>query len=122
MNKEQINTNPVLKLSFEFSLQVIQYCEQLEAAKKFIISRQLLRSGTSIAANLFESQNAESAADFIHKMKVAGKEVDETTFWLILCEQTKGYPPPDQLMDTITAIGKLIGKIIATTRKRMKGI
>ena len=66
-----MDNNPVLKLTFEFSLMVIQYCEVLESNKKYVLSRQLLRSGTSIGANCMEAQNAECKADFIHKIKIA---------------------------------------------------
>jgi hypothetical protein len=70
MRREVFESNPILKLSFDFSLMVIEYCEQLESLKKFVLSRQLLRSGTSVGANCMEAQNAESKADFIHKMKI----------------------------------------------------
>ena len=79
MKKESIENNPILKLTFEFALETIKYCEVLEERKKYILSRQLLKSGTSIGANSREAQNAESKGDFIHKFKIAAKEVDETT-------------------------------------------
>jgi four helix bundle protein len=56
-----------------FSLLAIKYCEQLDNQKKFILSKQLLRSATSIGANSMEAQNPESKADFIHKIKIAAK-------------------------------------------------
>ena len=62
--------NRILNLSFEFAHGVIQYCDLLETEKKYVLARQLLRSGTSIGANVREAQNAESKADFIHKMKL----------------------------------------------------
>ena len=61
----------------------------MEIEKKFVISRQILRSGTSTGANAMEAKNAESKADFIHKMKIAAKEAGETQYWLMLC----GYSP-----------------------------
>ena len=73
----------------EVALLIIEYCEKLEVSKKFVISGQLLKSGTSIGANIHEAQNAESRADFIHKMKIAAKELEETKYWLRLCEQSK---------------------------------
>ena len=69
--------NEILELSFEFALQVIEYCELLEEKRKYVIARQLLKSGTSIGANVREAQNAESNQDFIHKLKIAAKEADE---------------------------------------------
>lgn len=92
MQKKLLEENPILKLSFDFSLKVINYCEKLEATRKFVIAKQLIRSGTSIGANIMEAQNPESKDDFIHKMKVAAKEADETQYWLLLCDYTQGYP------------------------------
>ena len=70
--------NVIVDKSVDFSLAIIKYCEVLEQDKKFVIARQLLRSSTSIGANIFEAQNAESKADFIHKMKLVLKELRET--------------------------------------------
>ena len=78
MKKELFDNNPILKLSFDFALLTIEYCERLETEKEYIIARQLLKSGTSIGANAMEAQNGESKADFIHKMKIAAKEAEES--------------------------------------------
>ena len=78
--------NIILKLTFRFSLEIIKYCEALELNKKFVIANQLLKSGTSIGANVREAQNAESKPDFVHKFKIAEKEIEETNYWLELCE------------------------------------
>ena len=77
-NKQQPNL--IVELSLEFALKIIRYTESLEANRKYVISRQLLRSGTAIGAAVREAQNAESKADFIHKMKIAAKEADETDY------------------------------------------
>ncbi len=69
--------NAIQNLSFEFALDTIANCEVLENNNKFLISRQLLKLGTSIAANVTEAQNAESKQNFIHKMKIASKEPEE---------------------------------------------
>lgn len=66
--------NVVVEKSIEVSLLVIEYCEVLESERKYIIARQLLKSGTSIGANVHEAQNAESKADFIHKKKLQQKK------------------------------------------------
>ncbi|MDB5193738.1 MAG: hypothetical protein JWQ96_3301 [Segetibacter sp.] len=83
--------NVIVEKSIAFSLTIISYCEVLEQDKKYVIAKQLLRSATSIGANIFEAQNAESKADFIHKMKIAAKEASETLYWLILCERSSSY-------------------------------
>ncbi len=67
--------NVIVDLTFRFSLRIIEYAEKLEAERKYVVGRQLLRSGTSIGANVREAQNAESKADFIHKFKVAAKRL-----------------------------------------------
>jgi four helix bundle protein len=77
--------NVIVEKTFSFALKVIEFCEILEEKKKYVIARQLLKSGTSIGANVREAQNAESKADFIHKIKIAAKEADETEYWLLLC-------------------------------------
>lgn len=84
--------NVIVQKSFEFALKVIDYCEQLEELRKYVIARQLLKSGTSIGAIIHEAQNAESKADFIHKLKIAAKEADETEYWLLLCQESANYP------------------------------
>jgi len=70
--------NVIIEKSLQFALKIIEFCEQLEAQKKYVVANQLLKSGTSAGANIREAQNAESKADFIHKLKIASKELDET--------------------------------------------
>lgn len=66
-----------LNLTLEFAVEVMQYVEILEREKRYVLAMQLLKSGTSIGANVREAQNAESKANFIHKFKIAAKEVQE---------------------------------------------
>jgi four helix bundle protein len=63
-----------------------------------------------------EAQNAESKADFIHKFKIAAKEVEETKYWLILCKNSRNYPACDQLVSLLGEIDKIITKIISTNK------
>lgn len=118
MRKELINNNPIVKLSIEFALLIIEYCEQLESGKKFVIARQLLKSGTSIGANIMEAQNPESKADFIHKIKIAAKEAEETQYWLLLCDYAQTYPECKKLGEKVEEINKIISKIISSSRKK----
>ena len=113
-----LTENIILRKTIEFSLAVIEYAERLEELKKYVIARQLLRAGTSIGANVHEAQNAESKQDFIHKFKVAAKELEETKYWLVLCENSKSYPPCGHLSDLLNEIDKIITKIIATSKSR----
>ncbi|MFN8166416.1 MAG: four helix bundle protein [Bacteroidia bacterium] len=116
MKESRINENVILKLAIEFSLMAIEYCELLEKKKKFVVSNQLLKSATSIGANLFEAQNAESKPDFVHKVKLAAKEVDETKYWLILCSQSSSYPEASTLIDKLNNIERVINKILSTSK------
>lgn len=118
MKKEEIEANPILKMTFDFSLSVIDYCDILDGIKKYTISRQLLKSGTSIGANAMEAQNAESKADFIHKIKIAAKEADETQYWLLLCSFSTIYPECDSLLLNLESIQKVLNKILGTAKKK----
>lgn len=108
--------NLIVDLTFEFALKIIKYVEALQTAKKFVIANQLLKSGTSIGANVREAQNAESKIDFIHKMKVAAKEADETEYWLQLCKHSEGYVDNIDLLNDCIAISKVLSKIISTSK------
>ena len=118
MRQDKIEENVILKLSFEFALEVIAYTELLDEKKKYVLSRQLLRSGTSIGANVREAQNSESKADFIHKLKIAAKEADETEYWLQLCKFSKNYPNCDHLLKRIDEINKILSKILSTLKRK----
>ena len=109
--------NVIVELSFEFALKIISYVELLEKNRKYVIAKQLLRSGTSIGANVREAQNAESKADFIHKLKIAAKETDETEYWLLLCKNSEGYENCEVLINDCISIAKILSKIIASLKQ-----
>jgi len=115
---EKYKSNALLLHTFEFSLRIISYSEELTNQKKYILSNQLLRSATSIGANCKEAQNAESKADFIHKLKVAMKEADETEYWLFLCDAHPNYPDCTNHLNDLSGIIKLLNKIIATSKRK----
>jgi four helix bundle protein len=117
---ESEKKNTIVELSFEFALEIIEFTEQLELEKKFVIGRQLLKSGTSIGANVREAQSAESKADFIHKIKIAAKEAEETEYWLLLCQKAKNYPNCETLLQKINIISKVISKIISSSKSNSK--
>ena len=108
--------NVILTKTIAFSLEVIKYVELLEEKRKFVVANQLLKSGTSIGANVHEAQNAESKADFIHKFKIAAKEIEETKYWLVLCKNSSSYPECDHLEPLLIEIEKIITKIISTSK------
>ena len=110
------NKNLILELTLEFALNIIDFCEILEENKKFVIAKQLLKSGTSIGANVREAQSSESKADFIHKIKVAEKEAEETEYWLLLCKQSKNYIFDENLFEKLISIKKVLSKILTTAK------
>ncbi|HLW41948.1 MAG TPA: four helix bundle protein [Flavobacterium sp.] len=116
-NSPKYQNNPVLKETFELALMIVNYTELLEKNHKFVIAKQLIRAGTSIGANVKEAQNAESKADFIHKMKIALKEADETEYWLFICENLKSYPNPLGLLEKLNGVLKLLNKIISSSKR-----
>jgi four helix bundle protein len=108
--------NIIVNLTFKFALNIVVFCETLEEQKKYTIARQLIKSGTSIGANIREAQNAESKNDFIHKFKIAAKEVDETYYWLEICKEIKTYPFDQSLIDELDSISRIINKIISSSK------
>lgn len=116
MKKDIFEKNLIVRLTFEFALDIIDYCEVLEEKRRFVVATQLLKSGTSIGANVWEAQNAESKNDFIHKFKIAAKEMDETEYWLLLCKHSKKYSKDEKLFEKLESISKIINKIIASSK------
>ncbi len=113
----QQRENIIIKKTLDFALEIIRYCEILETKRKFAIANQLLKSGTSIGANIREAQNAESKKDFIHKFKIAAKEMDETEYWLELCHLSDSYPSISNLKEQLIEISKITNKIISTSKR-----
>ena len=108
----------IVDKTLEFALSIIEFAEELESRRKFVIANQILKSGTSIGANVREAQNAESKADFIHKMKIAAKEADETEYWLLLCQRSKSYPDCEAQQNEIKEIVKILSKIISSSKSK----
>ena len=88
--------NKIIDLSFAFALKIVAYTEKLEELRKYVISNQLLKSGTSVGANVREAQNCESKADFIHKFKIAAKEAYRAGF--IYKPEIKDFGPSESLL------------------------
>ena len=108
--------NIILEKTFEFSLKIIKFCDELESLKKYVIAKQLLRSGTSIGANVREAQSPQSRADFIHKLKIALKEVEETEYWLLLINASDSYPKNELLVKDILELKLILSKIVSTSK------
>ena len=117
MNNE---SNPIVKKSFEFAIQVVKAYKFLcNEQKEFVLSNQLLRSGTSIGANVKEAVRAETKADFIHKMQIALKEASESEYWIELLEQTDYFNDKQAriLLEKCREVIRLLTSIIVTAKK-----
>ena len=111
--------NIIKSKSFTFAVKTVRIYQFLrEQRKEFILSKQLLRSGTSVGAMIRESEHAESRKDFIHKLAIAQKEINETIYWIDLLKETN-YLSEEQYIsintDAIELI-KIITRIIKTTK------
>ena len=107
--------NIIVELSIEFALSTIKLYKALLDQKEYIMSKQLLRSSTSIGANIHEAISAESKKDFIHKLSISLKEARETKYWLVLLNKS-GYLKSDyQQIDTII---KILVSIILTSKQK----
>lgn len=114
--------NIIRDKSFAFAVRVVSLYKHLaEVKKEYVMAKQLLRSGTSVGALVRESEHAESKKDFVHKLSIAQKEINETLYWLELL-QTTGYLTNEQFTsinsDAVEII-KLITTIIKTTKLKL---
>jgi four helix bundle protein len=114
MKKENI----ILDKSFDFALMTIDLYRKLKEEKEFIISKQLLRSGTSIGANAQEATAAYSKRDFVHKMTISSKEARETRYWLQLLDRSKltNISVQEHLTEVENLV-KILTKIVKTALK-----
>lgn len=114
--------NPLKDKSFQFALKVVKLYQFFSDQKKeYVLSKQFLRSGTSIGANIREAQNAQSKGDFIHKLSIAQKECDETLYWLELLNQSgylekEGFIP---IHNDANELLKMLRSSILTTKQNI---
>lgn len=117
--------NIILEKSFAFAVRVVKLYKYLcDEKKEYVLSKQLLRSGTSIGANINEAQAAQSTNDFIAKMSIASKEARESSYWIDLLIQTDFLDASEQYTQTlrgdIDGLIKVLTSIIKTTQERNK--
>ncbi len=115
--------NNIKKLTFQFAVKIIKlYKKLVNEEKEYVISKQILRSGTSIGANYREADNAISKADFVYKLSISQKEADETLYWLDLLIETEYIDQKcyDNLYQEGESILKIIKTIIINTKRNMK--
>jgi len=112
--------NVIAEKTFTFALKIISLYKGLVAEhKEYVISKQVLRSGTSIGANVNEAIEAQSKADFVHKLSIALKEARETEYWLKLLIGSNYIEPNTDLLHDIIQIIRILTAIIKTTKDGM---
>ncbi|MCD6152291.1 MAG: four helix bundle protein [Syntrophobacterales bacterium] len=111
--------NIIKDKTYNFALKIIQLYQELRNQKEFVLSKQLLKSGTSIGANVEEGTAAQSRKDFISKMAIASKEARETHYWLRLLRDSKFCENINvsSLIEESEEIIKIITAIVKTTQK-----
>jgi len=111
--------NIIKEKSFAFAIDIVNLYKVLSEKKEFVLSRQVLRSGTSIGANVRESEHAQSKADFIHKLSISLKEANETEYWLDLLYETKYLSDVEfqNIKPKIIELLRLLTSIIKTSKK-----
>ena len=114
-----MNSAAVQEKSFRFAVRIVNLCRYLQTERKeYVLSKQLLRSGTSIGANVAESQQAQSKADFTNKLNIALKEAYETNYWLRLMFETQYLNT--QEFESIVADCKELEKLLIAIVKTSK--
>jgi len=118
-----VKNNVIEAKSFSFAVKIVNLYKCICADKKeFVLSKQLLRSGTSIGANVREASNAQSKKDFLSKMNIALKEASETKYWLEILVATE-YISENQFLsirNDCTEIEKILTQIVKTTKNNLK--
>jgi four helix bundle protein len=108
--------NVVREKSFAFALEVIELYKMLSEQREYVLSKQLLRCGTSIGANVEEAMAAQSRRDFLSKMAIASKEARETVYWLRLLQESR-LTEIDvfQALQNANALARILTSIVKTT-------
>lgn len=120
---ENNSSNPIADKSFQFAIRIVRLYRHLCSEKQeYVLSKQLLRSGTSIGANVAEAQQPQSRNDFVAKLSIALKETTETKYWLRLLGATDYLTPKEaeSMLSDCTELEKLLTTIIKTARSNGK--
>jgi four helix bundle protein len=118
-----MSSSIIQQKTFKFAIRIINlYKDIKEKQKEYTLSKQILKSGTSIGANVTEALHAQSTKDFISKMSIAQKEAYETLYWIQLLEATNYIEPPEaeSLKNDNTEILKILASIILTSKQKLK--
>ncbi|MSR87206.1 four helix bundle protein [Candidatus Peribacteria bacterium] len=115
-----MNPRPLQDKSYRFALRIIDVCRKLQQQREYVLAKQLLKSGTSIGANVQEAQLAQSRKDFISKLHISAKEAYETRYWLRLLRDSKvlEIQEAERLLLDLEEIIRLLVAIIKTSKQK----
>lgn len=123
MENSKVVTNVIAEKSYGFAVRVVNLYKHLsEKKKEFVLSKQLLRSGTAIGALVHEAEHGQSKSDFLHKMNVALKEANETLYWLRLLHDTSFVTDAEynSINDDAVELIKILISIVKTTKQTLQ--
>ncbi len=116
-----MRVNIIRDKTYALALKTIEICDELDEKRCYTLSKQLLRSGTSIGASVRESKYAESKKDFVHKLKISLKEADETDYWISLLHDSGKIDASKykEQKKTVSEVMKILERIVISTLKNM---
>ena len=122
MKEQQTNKNVIQEKAYDFALSIIDLYKSMKLQNEYVLSKQLLRSGTSIGANVEEATAAQSRKDFISKMSIAFKEARETSYWLRLIRDSKLCEDVnfDDIITKSEEIIRILTSIVKTSQKNIR--
>lgn len=122
MHESLKKNNLIVDLSFKLAVACVSFSTVLEQGRKWSLANQILRAALSIGANIKEAQNSESRADFVHKLKIAGKEAEELEFYFEVCNASSELPDAGDLLSQTQSVIRVLNKIISTTKQKANDV
>ena len=107
--------SPLKEKSYKFAVDIVKLSQKLTNNKEYVLSRQILKSGTAVSAIIREAEHAESKPDFIHKLSISLKEANETEYWLMLLADTE-YITKEEFFKLHSSCNELISMLVASIK------
>ena len=122
MESGNLSTNVIKDKSFQFAIRIVNLYKFLTSKNEFVLSKQILKSGTSIGANIVEAQQGQSKKDFLMKMNISLKECSETKYWIELLEATDFIDKTQKqsIYNDCVELEKILTTIVKTTSVNVK--
>jgi four helix bundle protein len=118
----RVSSGKIDERTFDFALDIISLYKYLKDQNEYVLSKQVVRSGTAIGSNVQEAQAAQSRKDFISKLAIASKEARETKYWILLLEKSgylQEFKKKDSLIEKVESIINILTKIVKTCQREV---